>query len=167
MDKQLEQPVTALLRNHPFAKDLNPDSIESLAECARKCRIARGEFVWRQGEKSNLFYLICSGQVALEISLPHQGPLQIETIDAGDVLGWPWLLPLRRLHFDARTITEVTALGVDSLSLGERCERDQSLGYAVFRRIAALTAERLEATRLRLLDLYGPGGISAVKRASD
>ena len=39
------------------------------------------------------FYVLRSGKVAVELDTPRRGPLVIETIVAGDVLGVSWLLP--------------------------------------------------------------------------
>jgi CRP-like cAMP-binding protein len=97
------------LENHPFACNLDREQIASLEACAEECSIARGQYIWHQGEPDEDIYLIFSGQVALEISVPQQGSLQIEMVGEGDVLGWSCLLPPRPSYFDARAITPVHA----------------------------------------------------------
>jgi CRP/FNR family transcriptional regulator, cyclic AMP receptor protein len=132
--------------------------------CAETSTFAPGEFLSRQGGRADRVYLICSGQAALEILVPHQGPLHIETIGAGEVLGCAFLVPGRLWHFDTRAITEIHAIRIDGPRLWEKCEQDPSLGYALLKRLAAVSVTRLDATRLRLLDLYSPGLGAAVKR---
>ena len=88
-----DEALTASLREHPFTRDLDPLHMDCLANCSCECRIAPGDYLWRQGGKADFFYLICSGRAALEIAIPHEGVLHIEDIGEGEVLGWFWLLP--------------------------------------------------------------------------
>jgi CRP/FNR family cyclic AMP-dependent transcriptional regulator len=43
----------------------------------------------------------------------------------------------------------------DGKCLRKKCEDDHDLGYEIFKRFLAVITERLESTRLQLLDLYG------------
>jgi hypothetical protein len=88
----------------------------------------------------------------LEISIPGEGPLPLETIVAGEVLGWSWLVPPYRWHFDARAATPVLALALDGECVRVKCERDEGLGYQVLKRFAPVIAHRLEITRARLIE---------------
>ena len=81
----------------------------------------------------------------------------IETIEAGEVIGWSWLFPPYRWHFDARALTSVRATGFDGACLRAKCDDDPALGYDLMSRFAQVLIERLQWTRLRLLDVYGDG----------
>jgi CRP/FNR family transcriptional regulator, cyclic AMP receptor protein len=89
--------------------------------------------------------------------VPARGPVTIETIDAGEVLGWSWLFPPYRWHFDARALTVVRATVFDGACLRQKCETDSDLGYRLMARFAQVLIERLQWTRIRLLDVYGDG----------
>ncbi len=95
------------------------------------------------------------GKVAIEIDTPRKGPLVIETIGAGDILGVSWLLPPYRWAFDARAVEPTGAIALDAHCLRGKCDGDPVLGYELFKRFAGLIRDRLTATRLRALDLYG------------
>ena len=82
-----------------------------------------------------------------------EGPLYV-LLD-GDVLGWSWLFPPYRWSFDARSITSVKAYGFEATRLIEEKERDLGFGYELMRRFAGVVVDRLQRTRLQLLDLYG------------
>ncbi len=149
------QTLTAILEQHPFAGDLEPKYVRALAGCAQNVQFDAGGYLWRQGDQADVFYLIRTGQVALEILVPHQGPLRVETINGGEVLGWSWLVPPYRWHFDGRAVTAVRALALDGNCLRRKCEEDHGLGYQVLKRFAPVIADRLTATRLKVLELHG------------
>jgi CRP-like cAMP-binding protein len=144
-----------LLAAHPFFADLEPRFLQVVAGCAANARFPAGAFLGREGEPANQFYLLRHGKVALQIHLPERGALTIETMEAGEVLGWSWLFPPYRWHFDAQALELTRALVFDGQCLRAKCETDHDLGYALMQRFAHVMLQRLQATRLQLLDLYG------------
>jgi CRP/FNR family cyclic AMP-dependent transcriptional regulator len=144
-----------ILSAHPFFRDLAPAYLSMLVGCASNVRFHAGEFLFRTGEEAERFFLIRAGQVALEISAPPQPPLTIQTLGAGEILGFSWLIPPYYWMFDARAIETTRAIALDGTCLRTKCEEDHSLGYELFKRFAHVMQERLQQTRLQLLDVYG------------
>lgn len=148
------QTLEALLRGQPFFQGFDPDAVQFMADCARTVRYKTGEYIFREGEPATHFYVLQQGLVALEtISTRHQ-PVTIQTIETEEVLGWSWLFPPYRWHFSARVIEPVRAISLDGTCLRAKCEDDHELGYQLTRRVAQIMLERLQATRLQLLDIY-------------
>ncbi|MCF6159381.1 MAG: cyclic nucleotide-binding domain-containing protein [wastewater metagenome] len=143
------------LAEHPFLKDLNPRLITFLAGCALSTQFHKNQFIFREGEEANYFYIILDGKVAIELFAPERGSITIQTIGEGEVLGWSWLIPPHRWRFDARAIESTRAIALDGRCLRSKCEEDHELGYEVLKRFASVITSRLEATRLQLLDVYG------------
>ena len=146
-----------LLTDVPFFEGLDSGALALIAGCGGNVHFAQGEQLFRQGDPSDTFYVLRQGSVALETFVPARGPVVIETIDAGEVVGWSWLFPPYRWHFDARALTAVRATGFDGACLRQKCDEDPALGYALMGRFAQVLIERLQWTRLRLLDVYGNG----------
>ncbi|NOT57572.1 MAG: cyclic nucleotide-binding domain-containing protein [Deltaproteobacteria bacterium] len=144
-----------ILAAHPFFRDLDPRHLQLIVSCAANVRFEAGQFIFREGEDANHFYLLRHGTVSVEVFVPQRGALTIQTLREGDVLGWSWLLPPYRWHFDARAVSLTRALALDGKCLRAKCEDDHDLGYELFKRFARLMTERLQATRLQLLDVYG------------
>ncbi|HHT9124119.1 MAG TPA: Crp/Fnr family transcriptional regulator, partial [Candidatus Wunengus sp. YC63] len=48
-----------------------------------------------------------------------------------------------------------SAIALDAKCLRAKCEEDHDLGYELLKRFAHVITQRLEATRLQLLDVYG------------
>jgi CRP-like cAMP-binding protein len=143
-----------VLAEHPFFRELRPEHLETVVGCAANVTFAPGEFVFREGEEANRFFVVREGKVVVEVFVPGKGAITIESIEGGEVLGWSWLFPPYRTHFDARALTHVRALALDGACLRGKCERDTDLGYQFMRRFNRIVVERLEATRMQLLDLY-------------
>ena len=60
-------------------------------------------------------------------------------------------------EFDGRAREDRPGSRFDGACLRGKCESDHELGYGLMRRFAQVMVERLQATRLRLLDVYGDG----------
>ena len=133
--------------------------LEQLAvTCATERRVEPDERLCREGEKATGFFEIRSGVVALEIVVPGRDALLIETLHDGDLLGWSWLYPPHRWQFDARATAPCDLRVFDGDCVRAACEADPALGYAFMQLFAAVMVERLQATRLQLLDVYGGVG---------
>lgn len=149
------QSLATQIAEHPFFAGMAPEPLAVIAECAAPARVAARMFVFREGGEANRFYLIEKGKVALKVFAPERGAITIQTIGAGDVLGWSWLFPPYRWHFDARALEDTTMVAFDGKCLRAKMEEDHDLGYELMRRFAQIIVQRLQATRLQLLDLYG------------
>jgi CRP/FNR family transcriptional regulator, cyclic AMP receptor protein len=144
-----------ILREHPFLKGLEEIHLDLITGCAANVVFKKNEFLFHAGDPANLFYFIRNGRVVIETYIPGKGPVKIQSRSEGDVTGWSWLIPPYRWHFDARAVETTRAIVLDGKCLREKMETDHDLGYALFKRFAVVIAERLEATRIQLLDIYG------------
>jgi CRP/FNR family transcriptional regulator, cyclic AMP receptor protein len=143
------------LPEQPFFAGLDPAAIELMVGCARNTHFRPGEVLFRNGDAADTFYVIRRGRVALDLHDPQRVSLTIATLDPGDVVGWSWLVPPYRWMFDARAVGEVSAVAFDGACLRGKCDQDPVLGYALLQRVTHVMYERLQETRMRLLDLYG------------
>ena len=155
--------LSVILQQHPFLEGLEPRHVHTLVSCASNQRFQTGEHLCRQGEQADVFYLIRQGMVALELHVPHAGVVRLETLGEGDILGWSWLVSPYLWHFDAQVVEPVRALVLDGKCLRNKSEQDHDLGYELLKRFASLMEQRLEATRLQLLDVYGKPKEAAVR----
>lgn len=147
--------LAPLLREHPFFHGMSDIHLATIAGCAINVRFEPGEFLAREGEEAKWFYILRHGRAALETFSPQKGPLVIQTVGEGEILGWSWLLPPYHWRFSARAMDLVRAVALDGECLRGKCEADHELGYQLLKRFAEVVAERLSATRMQLLDLYG------------
>jgi CRP-like cAMP-binding protein len=144
-----------IVLEHPFFAGLGAEFGEAISGCARNLRFAADEYLFREGEPANEFYLIRHGAVALEIHAPGQPPIVVATLHEGDVLDASWLVPPYRWSFDARAAELTRVLGVDAKCLRAKCEADHDLGYELMKRFVGAIGERLRAAHIQALDVYG------------
>ena len=147
--------VETILAGHAFLKDLNPKWLKPIARCASNVSYEAGQMVYREEDEADQFLLILKGRVAIEIFVPGRGPLTIQTVGPGDVLGWSWLFHPYKRRFDAKAVEFTVGVALDGRSLREMAEQDHDLGYELLKRFAQVAVERLQATSRQLLDIYG------------
>jgi len=144
-----------LAQEQPFLNGFSVGHMDKLAAMASVADFAADEIIFRQGEESDFFYLLLSGQVALEVGTPGH-ILRVQTLEEGDELGWSSFLEKETRRFQARCVQPAQALSFDGARLRKACMEDRDLGYALEHRLLQVVSNRLQATLLQLLDIYGP-----------
>ncbi len=149
------QTLEPIIRGHSFFQGFEERHLQLIVGCAKNVRFEQGRVLFREGEEANEFFLLRDGLVSLEVIVPHRGAVTLQTVGPDDVLGWSWLFPPYRWHFQARALHPTRALAFDGKCLRDKCEDDHDLGYELLKRFSRILIERLKATRLQLLDFYG------------
>ncbi|TNE86447.1 MAG: cyclic nucleotide-binding domain-containing protein [Deltaproteobacteria bacterium] len=145
--------LEALIRRQPLFDDLSEADLKHLAGCARNVKFDAGEIFVRHGEEADRSFLVRAGRVGLVV----HGRDIAETAEEGDLVGWSWLFPPYRWHFDAKALTAVRAIELDGACLRAKCESDPRFGFEIAKRFLYQAHRRLEHTRLRAMDVYkGP-----------
>ena len=147
--------LVAVLQKHPFVGEFQPQHIEKLSALAKEVQFERDQVIFHEGDECHDFYLIVKGRVALEIEAPGH-TFRVQTLHEGDELGWSAILMGRGKHFQARALQPVDALAFDGAALLDACRADPAFGFALMYRMLGVVSERLQATRLQVLDMYSP-----------
>ncbi len=146
-----------LIRRHRFTRNADQDFVARLLTCTPVDRSwEAGHPILSAGDVADRLHLIVEGDVAIGLQAPGGPPAILQTIGPGDVLGWSWLLPPYRWTFDATAVTRVRAVTLDAARLRAAMADDPVFGHALLSRLLEAITDRLQATRLQLLDVYGP-----------
>lgn len=146
--------IRDLLAEQPVLHGLEPDDLDLMAGCGHNQVFEAGSFLAKEDEAAERFFIVREGKVAVEVHAPT-GPLLIETIGAGDLVGWSWLFPPHRWAFDVEALELTRVVVIEAACLRDKCDIDAQFGYRVMRRFTNVIVDRLQSTRMRLLDLYG------------
>lgn len=147
--------IDDVLREHHFFAGLDDADLDFIAGCGRTTVYRARTMVHVEGDEAVEFFVVRRGRFAIETHGALHEPVVLETVGPGSVVGWSWLFPPHKWRFDVRAVDEVHAIALDGACLRQKCEDDPRLGVELMRRFAGLMAERLEAARLQLLDVYG------------
>jgi CRP/FNR family transcriptional regulator, cyclic AMP receptor protein len=144
-----------IISEHPFFIGLDQGFTNLMVSCASNVRFKAGTYILKEGDAANTFYLIREGRVAVEVLAPQHKPIIVATLGVGEILGWSWLMPPFQWKFHAHAVDDIRAIALDGKCLRTKCEENHDLGYEILKRFARIMEQRLEATRLQLLDVYG------------
>ncbi len=144
-----------LLGEHKFFKPFSPQQVATIASCGRNVQFDAETYIAHEGNDADYFYLLRSGLISIELHLPIPGRQVVQTLKAGDIMGWSWIYPPYKWHFDLRVTKPVAAVALDGRCLRNKCEEDHSLGYLLMKEFANIMTGRLKAARIQMLDIYG------------
>ena len=144
---ELEERLAA----HPFLKGMQPHEIRVLSQSAIPTHFNADQVIFKAGEPANGFYLIENGRVALEAPQTGRESIVIDSVGAGEPLGWSWLFPPYEWQFDARATEPTTALCFSGIMLRQHRDEDLTLSHELFKRMSKVMVRRLQAARARLV----------------
>jgi CRP/FNR family cyclic AMP-dependent transcriptional regulator len=147
--------IDALLDEHPFFEGMPGEWLDLIAGCGQNVVYQPGAMIAKEGDDADTFFAVRRGKVAVEVFVPGSGSITIQTVGDGAILGWSWILPPHRWMFDQRAVETTRAVRFDATCLRTKCEESPAMGYEFMKRFAAVVSDRLQATRLQLLDVYG------------
>jgi CRP/FNR family cyclic AMP-dependent transcriptional regulator len=149
---------SAVLADHAFLRGMPADQVALLAAAAAPISVPAGHRLFDAGAPAENCWLLTAGQVALDLPMPGRPNLIVETLGGGDVIGFSWLSPPHEWQFGAEVLEPTTAFELNGPAVQALCDDYPQLGYQLAMRMLAAAVRRLQATRIRLLDLYGPSG---------
>jgi CRP/FNR family transcriptional regulator, cyclic AMP receptor protein len=141
------------LAGHQFFRGMPASHLAYLAEVTTLSTVPARHRFFDAGGLAQYFWLIRAGQVALDVRAPGAGRVVVETIGRGEMVGVSWFFPPFQWQFGAVAVQPTEAFQVDAAAVRERCDTDPDFGYQFTRRMIVVVARRLQATRIRLLDV--------------
>lgn len=147
------QTISDLLSKQEFFSGMKKDYIDFIAGCAGNVHFRNGQFVVLRGKPATHFYLLRKGHAALEVDAANK-TVVIQTVSAGNVIGWSWLEPPFEWQYDVRAVEDISAVAFDATCVREKCDADPVFGYEMYKRFIRVVINRLMATRVQLTDMY-------------
>lgn len=94
--------------------ELADDHLDVLAGAATYEDIDEGSLLTVSGEPADHFYVVRRGRFFVEMPGAGQGRLLIDSAGPQQIIGWSWLSPPFRWHFDTRASVAGERRGVGS-----------------------------------------------------
>lgn len=147
--------ISDRIAGHALFAGLDEQYVKILVDDAFEVSMLRDQVIFQHGESANHFYMIEGGRISLDIAIPGRGIIPVQTLHAGEVVGWSWIFPPYKWQFNARSLEETIALSFDAARIRRAIDADHEFGFQMMTRFSMVMMERLQATRLRLVDVYG------------
>jgi CRP/FNR family cyclic AMP-dependent transcriptional regulator len=136
--------LSALLSQTSFGGSLAPNTRTRLAALGRIVDLPKGHVVIHQGTPSQDLGVLVSGRIALRLGLPGGEDRTIQTLEVGDVFGWSTLLPSAIATSTGITLAPSRAILFEGSSLRAAIAIDADLAAAIYQRLLACAARRVE-----------------------
>ncbi|MCF1645605.1 MULTISPECIES: Crp/Fnr family transcriptional regulator [Streptomyces] len=131
---------------------------DRLMRLAREVSFGAGTRLFEEGRRADRFWVIRTGTVLLDLHVPGRGAAVIESLGHGELLGWSWHYPPYVWQLGAGALSPVRAWEFDAETVRALCARDPAFGRSIATWVGRVVTHRLQASRIRLLDLYAPYG---------
>ena len=139
-----------MLRRFNCFSPVREESLKALATIAREESVAAGRQIFGEGDPADTLGLIVDGEIDIQYLLGSGESRVVDTLIAGDILGWSALVEPHKMTGIATTCKATRLIRIQAQPLRELCERDPLLGYRLSTQVIRLLADRLEGTRAQL-----------------
>jgi len=147
--------VADLVLSHPFFVGIDPTLVHAMASKAEVRTYEVGDMLVREGKLAEEFFLVFEGKIALEVGASADPGITVETIGRGEILGWSWLVSPHRWRFDARATKPTKVVAINAATARYALAAHPAFGYQFLMKLLPVIADRLENTRVQLLDIHG------------
>ena len=154
------QTIGELLATLPLVSSLSDEDRAKLAAIGRVDDVPIGTVLFREGDRSDAIWLVAGGRVGLSMRCPGRPETLLLTLGTGELLGWSALTSDAQRVATGRVTERATLIRFERDAVQALCDQDHDIGYALMRLAFAEVAQRLQDTRLQLLDLFGGGPCS-------
>ena len=168
-------PEKNLLSGFAFFSDVNPETLEAIANAGEILEFKAKDVIFRVDEPATHFYGLLEGEIdlvlvfkdkVLKTDIEYEETIQatmvdeekeiiVDTVSTGQVFGWASVVgPSKRtVHAECSQNSRVIAIPADALKA--MFEKDHTLGYTFMKRLSAIIARRLRHRTDKLIETWG------------
>ena len=139
-----------LLRRYPCFAATGEESLKAVAMIAEEKPIPAGTHLFGEGDPADLMSIVASGEVNIQYFLGSGERRTVDTLVAGDILGWSALVEPYKYTAIGTASKDTQLVVIQAQRLRDLCTKDPALGYRLMTEVAKLLAHRLEGARVQL-----------------
>ncbi len=147
--------VVREIQSHPFFHGMSHEFVSAIAPEAEERSFVADDMIATEGGEADVLYLVVEGKVALELEAADRPPITVQTVGPGELVGWSWLVPPHRWRFNVRALKRTRLIALEGGIIRRTLHAHPEWGFEFMVRFMPVLAERLENTRIQLLDIYG------------
>jgi CRP/FNR family transcriptional regulator, cyclic AMP receptor protein len=138
--------MDAHLRQGELFEGLSDECLRRLLATGKSRTLQAGEYLFLLGDDASDFSVLVSGKVDLCFPMRIRGAVKdvtVESVGAGQALGWSALVKPHRFTLSARAIEPSEVVRFARGDLLELFEAEPSIGYAFFTKVSEVVGLRL------------------------
>jgi CRP/FNR family transcriptional regulator, cyclic AMP receptor protein len=139
-----------ILRRYPYFGGISEESLKQIAMIAEEKCFPAGKELFREGDPAKYLSVIVRGEVHIQYLLGTGELRTVDTLVAGDLLGWSGIIEPYKYTAICTTTKETELVRLDAVKLRQLLDKDPLLGYRLTVEVAKLLAHRLEGARVQL-----------------
>lgn len=139
-----------VLRSFPYFAGVSPETLKAVAEATEERTFLPGQPLFREGDPARALYILRAGEVDIVYQHHVDEGRVVDTVVAGDLIGWSALVEPYRCTATAVPRASGRAVCIDAAGIRKLCERDHMLGYRLLKEVAGMLSRRLQGALVQL-----------------
>jgi CRP-like cAMP-binding protein len=140
-----------VLRRYHCFSPVSEETLKAVAVMADEAVVPANTRIYSEGDPAEILSLIVEGTVDIQQTLGDGQRRTVDTLEPGDLLGWPAMVEPYRITCIATARTRTRLIKIPAPPLRALCARDPQLGYRIMGQVIKLLADRLEGARVQLV----------------
>ncbi len=139
-----------VLRSFPYFAGVKPESLKAVAAITEERTFPAGQPLFKEGETAQALYILRAGEVDIVYQHHVDEGRVVDTVVAGDLIGWSSLVEPYRCTATAIPRAPGRVVRIDGPAIRSLCEQDHTLGYHLLKELAATLSRRLQGALVQL-----------------
>ena len=132
------------LKQIVILKRLTDEMLDKLAPITELQHFDKREIIFRQGQKSQRFYMLKEGKVILEQRITDKIAVSLSAIKPGSSFGWSAMLDGEEYTIDAVCAEACKVFSIREDKINALFEEDHSLGFKMSQRLLHIIKKRYD-----------------------
>jgi CRP-like cAMP-binding protein len=123
---------------------LTDEMLDKLIPITELLHFDKRELIFRQGEKSERFFMLKEGKVILELRITDKIAVSLSAIKSGNSFGWSAMMDGEVYTIDAVCAQPCKVFSFHSEKIKALFEQDHSLGFIMSQRLLEIVKKRYD-----------------------
>ena len=132
------------LKQIAILRKLTDEMLDKLIPITELQHFDKRELIFRQGEKSQHFYMLKEGKVILELRISDKIAVSLSAIKSGNSFGWSAMMDGEVYTIDAVCAEPCKVFSIQSEKIKALFEQDHSLGFIMSQRLLEIVKKRYD-----------------------
>lgn len=139
-----------LLRRYPYFTAGGEYALQAITMFAEEATLEAGDILINEDDPADKLYVIIAGAIEVEARLGDGTSEVVDTLVAGDLLGWSAMFPGRRYSATCVAQGDAKLLVLEASKLRALCSENTRLGLNLMSEVVKAVGHRLGGARVRL-----------------